>query len=88
MAFDYRIDKLAGYSLGKEVYNSQVKDLVDFRGVVTVAFPPNIKDIAISFVQGFVEAVFESKSKESFFDILKIEGNDKVVKKFTQYVLF
>lgn len=53
LEFKRNITKLAGYSLGKEIYDSQVKGRVDFEKTIRIEFPDDIRDIASSFIQGF-----------------------------------
>ena len=47
------VTKLAGYTLGEQLYNNQVKDRISFDKEIVIEFPENIQDLASSFVQGF-----------------------------------
>lgn len=82
------ISRLAGNSYGQEIYNTQVKDVIDFSGKNLIIIPNYIEDIAISFVQGFTLEIFEKISKDAFFDHIDIQANEKVKNKFIKAVFF
>jgi len=88
LSFKTSISRLAGNSYGLEIYNSQVKDLLNLKDKNIIVIPNHIEDIAISFVQGFTAPIFESISKETFFDHVEIEASDKVKNKFMKAVFF
>ena len=57
LTFDKTITRLAGYPFGKNIYNQQVKDQIDFENGTCIVFPEQIVRIASSFVQGFFEEI-------------------------------
>ena len=53
LQFKKSLSGIAGYKYGEQVYNEQVKDLINWNEDITIIFPDNISLVAISFVQGF-----------------------------------
>lgn len=51
------VTRLAGYDYGKEIFQSQVENRIDFSCQATIEFPERIVKIASSFVQGFFENI-------------------------------
>ncbi|MCH5209814.1 MAG: DUF4325 domain-containing protein [Oscillospiraceae bacterium] len=51
--FPKTLSGIAGYPYGEQVYNEQVKELIDWNEDITIIFPNHITLVAISFVQGF-----------------------------------
>lgn len=88
LKFNKSISRLAGNSYGQEIYENQVKDVIDFSGKNIIVIPNSIKDIAISFVQGFTFKIFQNISKDVFFDHICIEASEKVKNKFIKAVFF
>ncbi|MBZ9608618.1 hypothetical protein G9F73_012445 [Clostridium estertheticum] len=88
LKFTKSISRLAGNSYGQEIYNKQVKDLIDFSGKNLIIIPSHIEDIAISFVQGFTYEIFEKISKDMFFEHISIDANEKIRNKFMKAAFF
>lgn len=88
LKFKNTISRLAGNSYGQEIYDTQVKDIIDFSGKNLIIIPNHIEDIAISFVQGFTLKIFEKLSKDTFLDHINIEANEKIKKKFMKAAFF
>ncbi|MCX0370217.1 hypothetical protein LIZ77_05460 [Clostridium perfringens] len=88
LSFKNTISRLAGNSFGKDIYEKQAKDKIDFDGVNIIVIPDTIEDIAISFVQGFISEILEKCDLNSFSEHFKIEGNKKVVEKFKKSIYF
>lgn len=59
LEFDKVISGLAGYDYGKEVFELQVKDKIDYNDKIIIVFPETIQRVASSFVQGFFEEIVE-----------------------------
>lgn len=59
LQFNQMVTRLAGFDYGKEVYQEQVKDQIDFSSQTTIEFPEQIIKIASSFVQGFFAEIIE-----------------------------
>lgn len=75
------ITGLAGYQYGENVYNEQVKGIINFDEEIIIEFPTNIERIASSFVQGFFSDIvseigFEGVEK----NVIIITKNPKLTK--------
>lgn len=57
LEFDKTVTRLAGYPYGKQVYETQVGNTIDFTQGVQIEFPEQIVSIASSFVQGFFDEI-------------------------------
>jgi len=88
LEFDKTLIGLAGNEYGRETYVNQVKDKIDLSGENTIVIPSHIENIAISFVQGFADEIFEKIGKDDFFDHISIEANEKVKNKFMKAAFF
>ena len=82
------ISRLAGNTLGREIFINQVKDKIDYSKINIIVMHETIEDIAISFVQGFTQEIFNKIHKDEFSNYFKIQGNQKVVDKFMKAVYF
>ncbi len=74
------ITKLAGYSLGKDIYDTQVKGNIDFSQDITIEFPENIQDIASSFIQGFFYEFIEKIGIKGIQDCVEIISSKEDMK--------
>lgn len=88
LIFTNSISRLAGNTLGREIFEKQVKDKIDYSKINIIIMPTTIEDIAISFVQGFTQEIFSKIEKDEFVKYFKIEGRQKVVDKFMKSVYF
>lgn len=88
LEFPKSISRLAGNALGREIYEKQAKSKIDYAKMNIIVMPKTIEDIAISFVQGFTQEIFNEINKDEFTNYFKIEGNPKVVDKFMKAVFF
>lgn len=52
LKFPKTINSLAGYDYGMDIYNNQIKGVLDVSQEYIIGFPMHIKNIAYSFVQG------------------------------------
>lgn len=59
LRFDSVVTRLAGFDYGKEIYQAQVENQIDFSCPVVIEFPDRIIKIASSFVQGFFEDIIK-----------------------------
>lgn len=55
--FGKTITRLAGNEYGRQVYEEQVKDIIDFSTETQIVFPSQIISMASSFVQGFFDEI-------------------------------
>lgn len=88
LRFNNTITRLAGNAFGKSTYTNQVKDKINYDHINIIIIPNYIEDIAISFVQGFTDEIFEEISKDEFDKYFIIKANDKIVNKFKKSVYF
>lgn len=88
LTFTNSISRLAGNTLGRETFEKQVKGKIDYSKMNIIVMPDTIEDLAISFVQGFTQEIFNDIQKDEFSDYFKVEGNQKVVDKFMKSVYF
>lgn len=52
LEFDKTITNLAGNKFGRQVFDSQIRN-VEVNETYEIIFPPQIENIATSFIQGF-----------------------------------
>ena len=57
LVFKNDLTKLAGNAFGKNTYETQVKDIIDFNASIIFEIPSQIDRIASSFVQGFFDEI-------------------------------
>lgn len=57
LKFGKAVTRLAGNDYGRQIYQEQVKDIIDFSSVTQIVFPEQIISIASSFVQGFFDEI-------------------------------
>ena len=55
--FGKTITRLAGNEYVRQVYEEQVKDIIDFSTETQIVFPSQIISMASSFVQGFFDEI-------------------------------
>lgn len=88
LKFNNTITRLAGNAFGNSTYINQVRDKINYNYTNIIIIPNYIEDIAISFVQGFTDEIFEEISKDEFDKYFIIKANDKIVNKFKKSVYF
>lgn len=59
LSFNKSLTNLAGYDYGKQVYEEQVAGNIDLESEFTIEFPPGIKGVAASFVQGLFKDIVD-----------------------------
>lgn len=79
---DKTLTSLAGNQYGSDVFEEQVANKIDFSRKNTIIFPIGIERVASSFINGFTKKIFIKIKKEEFEEIVEIEGNEKLKKKF------
>ena len=81
LVFDKMITRLAGYEFGKEIFDNQVKNRVNFSTEVIVEFPEQIIKIASSFVQGFFEKIIDEVGFDEIGQRVKVvTGSEELTK--------
>ena len=84
LEFPADIHMLAGNKLGVEIFNTQVKDKIDYSKINIIKFPVQIKAIAISFVKGLTSTIPE----EDFIKHFRVVANGSLADKFMEDFLF
>lgn len=91
LKFNTTITRIAGNDYGKEIYNTQVKDLLKKpikNGTYTIVFPSNIVAVASSFIQGFIYEISKEIIPELFYKYFTIEGTDQLKEDFKEGVYY
>ena len=57
LVFKKDLTKLAGNAFGKNTYETQVENIIDFNKTIVFEFPSQIDRIASSFIQGFFNKI-------------------------------
>lgn len=81
LEFGNTITKLAGNDFGCEIYNTQVRDYIDFTQDITIIFPNRIDSIASSFVQGFFDEIVANIGISGIENMVEIISSIPNVKK-------
>lgn len=80
---DNTIVALAGDPYGKKIALEQVAPILENNlEKVRVIIPSHIKNVSISFIQGFTKGLSNVIQEYNFFDLIEIEANEKVKKRF------
>lgn len=58
--FNATVTRLAGYDYGRSVYETQIKDFIDYTTVTYLEFPNQIVKVASSFVQGLFSEIVKN----------------------------
>lgn len=74
LQFDKATTRLAGNPYGKNVYEEQVKDKIDYNKRNVIWFPANVEKVASSFVQGFFSEIIEKIGYEGVENTVEIES--------------
>lgn len=84
MPIDEKYPCIAGYELGKAMYDMYIEPYADPSVTTIIVFPKHINTVSSSYVQGFMHAVGKDKFNEQFL----IEGNNEFVNKFNERINF
>lgn len=58
LQFNENLTKLAGNPFGRDVFNQQVKNIIDYdKNEIKIILPEQIDNIASSFIQGFFNEI-------------------------------
>ena len=60
LQFGKTVTRLADNQYGRQVYNEQVRNQIDFSTQTQIVFPEQIVNIASSFVQGFFHEIIKN----------------------------
>lgn len=83
---DKTLTSLAGNPYGLKIYENQVENQIDFSKNNVIIFPKTIERVASSFINGFTKKIFLKLSKDEFEEKIRIEGTDKLIKKFNTVI--
>lgn len=86
LTFEKTLSSIAGYELGEEIYNTQVKALYKPGEENIIVFPNQIERIAISFIQGFIAGLIDKVGYTNMLNEVKVQGQDSVVKRFYEVI--
>ncbi len=78
LCFDSTLTRLAGYSYGKTIYETQVKGRLDLSKKAYLVFPQTIIKAASSFVQGFFENIIAEIGIDAIGDSLELICNNEL----------
>lgn len=76
---------LSSEECGKKVYEI-ISDRIDYDKMNVIKFPDNIKNVSISFCNGFYEGILKNIKRDEFDKYFTIEGNEELVTKFKKYL--
>ena len=71
----------------QEVYKTQIESSMKKDCKNVIIFPQQIEGIAMSFIEGMLDAMKSQVLRRDFYKYFDIQGNEKVIKKF-QDVIF
>ena len=78
---DKTVTRLAGYSLGKKMYEDQMKKYIDLSEPFVLVFPNNIKKLASSFIQGMFGELVEIIGISGIERQIEVESINSKMKK-------
>ena len=84
LTFPNTVRALVHNPYGKEIYESQVADKIDFNDINVIVFPPEIVRASSSFVQGFFSAIIQKIGYEGLNDRVRIESGQETLKSSIQ----
>ena len=88
LEFENGVSRLVGLELGKNIYKTQVEGKVDYSKKNIIVIPNEIEDVAITFVQGLTEGIFDNIKKDEFQTYFEVRGSQKVIDKVIKSIYF
>lgn len=88
LKFNENETRLVGNGVGKCIYESQIKNKVDYSVVNILKIPKEIEDVSISFVKGLTEDIFNNISLDEFEKYFIIDSNKKVKNKMINSIFY
>ena len=81
LKFDKSDTRIGGFPHGVDVYEQQVKDLIDYSMINIIVFPEQIIRVASSFTQGFFSELVSRIGYEGIDEKIVIKASsEKLVK--------
>lgn len=77
LEFPKSINSLAGYDYGIDIYNKQLKGILDVSQEYIIGFPAYIKNIAYSFIQGLFFGIVEEIGLKAAEERLVIDSENE-----------
>lgn len=74
LVFDKATTRLAGNPYGRNVFDEQARDKIDYSTMNTIVFPNTIEKVASSFTQGFFSAIIEKIGYSNFDNVISIKA--------------
>ena len=81
LSFNNALTGLAGNPFGQSIYQKQVAPYLNPDQINIIAFPENIEDVAISFIQGLFKDIINQYGYEKVKQMIDIEAKDPFSKK-------
>ncbi|MBR1531973.1 MAG: hypothetical protein IJ643_07955 [Eubacterium sp.] len=73
LEFNKSLTKLAGNPFGQDVYNQQVKDIINYESeCIEIVLPERVDNIASSFIQGFFKSMVDEIGIKGIIDKITI----------------
>lgn len=88
LEFENGVSRLVGLELGKNIYKTQIEGKVDYSKKNIIVIPNEIEDVAITFVQGLTEGIFDNIKKDEFQTYFEVRGSQKVIDKVIKSIYF
>lgn len=88
LQFDKMTTRLAGNPYGRTIYETQVKDKIDFLAENVIIFPDSIDKVASSFTQGFFAEIVEKVGYAEFDKVVIIKAKTDELAESIHYDLF
>lgn len=80
LELDRTVTRLAGYELGKKIFEEQIKNKIDYNSSITIVFPDNIINLASSFIQGLFGEMVEKIGIAGIEQLVFIESKSEKLK--------
>lgn len=81
-----RLRVLTNENNGRIMYNTQIKDIIDWDKFTVIKFPIYIEDASLAFLIGFQEEIFKNIKKDEFNKYFEIQGNERLLNKFIKTI--
>lgn len=75
LEFDKTLTGLAGYDLGVNAYERQIKPKINLKENFELYFPDNIEQVAVSFIQGMFRDIVREIGIRGVEQNVKIHSN-------------
>ena len=80
LKFPENIRALGGFMQGRQDYDDQVRDKIDFTIPYTIEIPDQIEWVTASYVQGFMEHIVSHLGYSKALDLMTVKCSNKSIK--------